>query len=114
MKRVERKELAGKELHDLDQSDTGQFVAADDDLGIGRLISLNASAARVRFFKGPSLNPYVERDLSRSALRRVALRPHTRIYLHDGRRWRIGRIDSEHPDRDGRYVVAFPNSEGEI
>ena len=114
MRRVGREELKGRELADLDQSDVGHFVAAGEGLGIGRLASLNGHTARVRFFKGPSFDPYEERELSRSDVRRTTLRPHTRIYLHDGRRWRIGRINDEHPDSDGRYVVAFPNSEGEI
>ena len=98
----------------LDQSDLGNFVTAGEGVGIGRLTSLNGRTARVRFFRGPSFDPYEERDFPRSKVRKTALRSHTRIYLHDGRRWRIGRIDDEHPDSDGRYVVAFPNSEGKI
>ena len=97
---------------DLGQSDIGRFVAAGQDLGIGRLTSLDK--ARVRYFKGPSSDPYEEREFCQSAVKRIALRPHTRVYLHDGRRWLIGRIDGEQRELNGGYVVAFPNSEGAV
>ena len=99
---------------DLGQSDIGRFVAAGQDLGIGRLTSLDDGKARVRYFKGPSSDPYEEREFCQSAVKRIALRPHTRVYLHDGRRWLIGRIDGEQRELNGGYVVAFPNSEGAV
>ena len=98
----------------LEQADIGGFVDAGDGLGVGRLADLSTRTARLRYFRMPSPHPYEEREVRRSEVRRAALRPHTRIYSHDGLRWRIGRIDSEHPDGDGRYVIAFPNSQGAI
>jgi ATP-dependent helicase HepA len=43
----------------------------------------------------------------------AVLAPHTRVYLHDGQRWRIGRIDGK-PDEQKRYAIAFPNLEGAV
>ena len=102
------------ESGNLNQSDIGHFVAADKDLGIGRLAWLDDDKVGVRYFRGPSPDPYEEREFSQSEVRRVALRPHTRAYFHDGHRWRIGRIDGEQPDLNGSYVIAFPNSEGAV
>ena len=98
----------------LGHEDIGGFVEAADDLGVGRLTDLGDRTARVRYFRGPSGDPYEEREFKRVEVRRTALRPHTRVYSHDGLRWHIGRVDSEHPDGDGRYVIAFPNSRGAI
>lgn len=98
----------------LDQSDIGRFVTADNDLGIGRLNWLDDDLARVRFFRGPSPDPYVEREFKRDSVRRIVLPRHTRVYLHDGRRWRIGRTNGEQGDHNGHYVIAFPNSEGAV
>ncbi len=44
----------------------------------------------------------------------ATLPAHTRVYLHDGLRWRIGRIDGPHPQDRRKYLVAFPNGEGEV
>lgn len=98
----------------LGQADIGGFVEAAGDMGVGRLTGLGKRTARVRYFRGPSGDPYEEHEFERSEIRRAALRPHTRVYSHDGLRWHIGRVDSEHPDGDGRYVIAFPNSRGAI
>ena len=98
----------------LAQSDIGGFVQANNDLGIGRLSDLQNATARVRYFRGPSRNPYEEREVASEELQRVSLSRHTRVFLHDGRRWKIGRIDAERPDFDRNYVVAFPNREGEV
>ena len=95
-------------------SDLGRFVVGEPELGIGRLVGVDGATARIRYFRAPVKEPYVERE---SDLLRVAvadIRAHTRAYFHDGHRWRIGRIEGEHHRSDGRYVVALPNREGEI
>jgi ATP-dependent helicase HepA len=92
----------------------GRFVVGEPELGIGRLVGVDGATARIRYFRAPVKAPYVERE---SDLRQVAvaeIRAQTRVYFHDGRRWRSGRIEGEHDRCDGRYVVALPNSEGEI
>lgn len=96
------------------QQDVGQFVVGDPELGIGRLVGLDAGTARIRYFRGPLVEPFVERQWDRSEVVLADIRPHSRVYYHDGRRWRIGRVDAEHPSRDGRYAIALPNSDGEI
>ena len=96
------------------QADLGRFVVGDPELGVGRLVGIDGATARIRYFRAPVKNPYVERE---SDLQRVAaaeIRAHSRVYFHDGRRWRIGRIEGEHHRDDGRYVVALPNREGDI
>lgn len=96
------------------QSDLGRFVVGDRNLGIGRLVNIYDSTARIRYFRGPARDPYVERESDLSRVAYVTIRPHSRVYLHDGYRWRIGRVDAEHPNGGGRYIVALPNSEGEV
>ena len=96
------------------QSDLGRFVVGEPELGIGRLVGLEGTTARVRYFRGPARDPYVERESDLLQVAATRIRTHSRVYFHDGRRWRIGRVDGEHPHGDGRYVVALPNSEGEI
>lgn len=98
----------------IDSSELGRFVLGEPELGVGRLVGLDGPTARVRYFTGPTAEPYVEREAPASHLTPVRLRPHTRVYFHDGRRWRIGRIDAEQPDADGRFVVALPNGDGQI
>lgn len=96
------------------QTDLGRFVVGEPVLGVGRLAGLDGTKARIRYFRAPARDPYVERESDLSQVTVAEIRPHSRVYFHDGRRWRIGRIDAEHPDRDGRYAVALPNSEGQI
>ena len=81
-------------------------------LGVGRLAGLENSSARVRYFIGPSRAPYVEREHDVSAVARAVLSPHTRVYLHDGQIWRIGRVDGS-PDALRRYNIAYPNLKGD-
>lgn len=88
----------------------GRFVVTSA-FGVGRLMGLNGGVATVRYFTGPSRTPYVERQHEQDALRRAVLRPPTRVYLHDGQRWRIGRMDGTADDRNV-YAIAFPNLEG--
>ncbi len=94
------------------QSDLGQFVVGDSELGIGRLVSLDSTRARIRYFRGPAKDPYVVRESDALQVAVAEIRAHSRVYFHDGRSWRIGRI--EHSDGDGRYLVALPNREGAI
>ena len=96
------------------QADLGRFVVGEPALGVGRLVGIDETRARIRYFRAPIRDPYVERESDLSQITVAVIRPHSRVYFHDGRRWRIGRIDAEHPDRDGRYAVALPNSEGQI
>ena len=107
-------ELAGRRPQSVGQSDLGRFVVGEPELGIGRLVGLDGSTARVRYFRGPARDPYVERESDPFRVAAAEIRTHSRVYFHDGRRWRIGRVDGEHPLGDGRYVVALPNSQGEI
>lgn len=90
----------------------GNFVQTE--LGIGRLVSINDGRARVRFFRAPSRDPFIDETLDASPLQPVVLAPHTRMYLHNGHRWRIGRIEDQHPTEAGQYLVAFPNGEGTV
>lgn len=96
------------------QSDLGQFVIGEPELGIGRLVSLDDTTACIRYFRGPTRNPYVERSSDPLRVATANIHAHSRVYFHDGQRWRIGRIEGEHPHDDGRYIVALPNSKGEI
>jgi len=96
------------------RSHLGRFVVGNPELGIGRLVDVDGSTARIRYFRGPARNPYVERVLDVSQVTAAEIRSHSRVYFHDGNRWRIGRIDGERPHRDGRYLVALPNLDGAI
>ena len=96
------------------QSDLGRFVVGKPELGIGRLVGLDSTTTRIRYFRGPATDPYVERESDMLKVAIAEIRAHSRVYFHDGRRWRIGRVEAEHPDGDGRYLVALPNNEGGI
>jgi ATP-dependent helicase HepA len=90
----------------------GGFVQTE--LGVGRLVSIKAGSAQVRYFRAPARKPYTDETLDLRQVQPVSLAPHTRIYLHDGHRWRIGRIEDQHPSKADHYLVAFPNSEGAV
>lgn len=82
--------------------------------GIGRLAAVSEGAGRVRYFRSPGRAPYVEHVHGVGEIAPTSLPTHTRAYLHDGRRWRLGRVEGSHPQDDGRYLIAFPNSEGAV
>ena len=106
--------VGGAALQSVGQSDLGLFVVGEPELGIGRLVGVDGATARIRYFRAPVKDPYVERESDLLQVAVAEIRAHTRVYFHDGRRWRIGRIEGEHHRADERYVVALPNREGEI
>lgn len=93
--------------------DVGRFVRTAA-LGVGRLVDLTNDVARVRYFQAPGRSPYVEQAHPPSEVSTATLATHTRAYLHDGRRWRIGRVDGVHPQDPSKYLIAFPNAEGAV
>ena len=95
-------------------SDLGRFVVGEPELGIGRLVGVEGSTARIRYFRAPVKEPYVEREVDLQRVVVAEIRVHSRVYFHDGHRWRSGRVDSDHHRGDEQYVVALPNREGEI
>ncbi len=93
----------------------GLFV--NTPLGLGRVLANpdpHAAEVAVRFFVGPSQDPYVDQVMDRAGVKPSALAEHTRVYTNDGARWRIGRTEGPHPDREDHWLVAFPNSEGAV
>ena len=97
----------------VDETDLGRFVVGDPAQGVGRLVGVDGLRVRIRYFRGPSEDPYVERSAELAQVAVAPVRRNTRVYFHDGCRWRIGRVDAEDPGRDGQYIVAFPNGAGE-
>ena len=95
------------------QGDVGSFVRTRA-LGIGRLVDVTGEGARVRYFQAPGRSPYVEHVHPLVEVAVTSIPNHTRAYLHDGRRWRIGRIDGVHPQDPNRFLIAFPNAEGAV
>lgn len=89
---------------------TGQFVAVNNKLGIGKLIDIDGTKCSVRFFidiKNQILEVY---DINELQL--VYLSPQTRVYVFDEYgKWKIGRIkdydDTVNPSMD--YLIQFPN-----
>ena len=106
--------VGGADPAQLGPSDLGRFVVGEPALGIGRLVGVDGATARIRYFRAPVKEPYVDRELDLLQVAVAEIRAHSRVYFHDGHRWRIGRIEGEHHRSDGRYVVALPNREGEI
>lgn len=103
---------SGEGEHDkLRQSVKYGDLVRTSDFGVGRLLAVQAGIARVRYFTGPSSSPYTEREHDEKSVEIAVPQPHTRVYLHDGQRWRIGRIDGL-PDERNIYAIAFPNLEG--
>lgn len=97
----------------MDADALGRFVHTPE-LGIGRLVDLTNDIARVRYFQAPGRFPYVEQRHPASEVSAATLPTHTRVYLHDGRRWRIGRVDGVHPQDPTKYLIAFPNADGAV
>ena len=106
--------VGGAAPQSVGQSDLGRFVVGEPELGIGRLVGVDGATARIRYFRAPVKDPYVERESDLLQVAVAEIRAHTRVYFHDGRRWRIGRIEGKHHRTDEQYVVALPNREGEI
>ncbi|HSU36701.1 MAG TPA: hypothetical protein VLJ88_13665, partial [Propionibacteriaceae bacterium] len=82
--------------------------------GVGRVRSVGDVVTVVRYFRGPSRSPFVDHEHPMPNLSPAELRAHTRVYVYDGRRWRIGRVDGPHPQADDSYLIAFPNQEGGV
>lgn len=97
----------------LDIEDVGGFVRTSG-LGIGRLVNFGSDVARVRYFQAPGSAPYIDQEHHPSDVTAITLPTHTRAFLHDGRRWRIGRVDGAHPQERHKYLIALPNSEGAV
>lgn len=79
-------------------------------LGIGKVIELSGTSAKVAYFDIPSEAPALEIDASPTLVRVVSLPEQTRVFRrdHDTDRWQVGRI----VDGDGPIcLVAFPNKE---
>ncbi len=93
--------------------DVGGFVRTSA-LGIGHLVDVRSDVARVRYFQAPGNSPYVEQDHPSREVTATTLPTHTRAYTHDGRRWRIGRVDGAHPQDRHKYIIALPNGEGAV
>lgn len=93
--------------------DIGGFVRTHP-LGIGRLVDVGAEGARVRYFQAPGRSPYVENVHPPPEVTVATVPTHTRAYVHDGRRWRIGRVEGAHPQDPNRFLIAFPNAEGAV
>lgn len=90
----------------------GMLVDSASPHGIGRLAALDAESAVVRFFKGPSPRPYVDKSMPRTSIAPASLTSHTRVYLPEDDRWKVGRVSSHLPDRVGRYAISFPKQQG--
>ena len=94
-------------------ADIGHFVRTAE-FGIGRLVSIESDTARVRYFRSPGASPYLDRDHPCPAVAVTRLSTHTRVYLRDASRWRIGRVEGEHPQDAQKYLIAFPNGQGAV
>ena len=92
----------------------GTLVDTGAPYGVGRLAAVDSTSAIVRFFKGPSQRPYVDKSMGSTGIVPASLMPHTRVYVSNGAQWKIGRVDSQHPDGNGRYAISFPRQEGMI
>lgn len=93
----------------------GLFV--ETPVGLGRVLTdadPHASEVAVRFFLGPTRDPYIDQVLNRDVVKPAFLAAHTRVYTNDGDRWRIGRIEGPHPDRKDHWLIAFPNNTGAV
>ena len=92
----------------------GAFVTADPNLGVGRLVEAGASVSRVRYFKGPTKQPFVDVDHPTVDVRSVRLALNSRVFYLERGHWRVGRIDALPDHGDVDFVVALPNSEGAV
>lgn len=104
---------ATKEPRVASAADIGGFVRTAA-LGIGHLVEIRHDVAWVRYFQAPGRSPYVDHEHQPTDVCVATLSAHTRVYLHDGSRWRIGRIEGPHPQDPRKYVIAFPNGEGAV
>jgi ATP-dependent helicase HepA len=99
---------------DLNTARMGSFVTADPGLGVGRLVEAGASTSRVRYFRGPIREPYVDLDHPTAEVRPARLGLNSRVFFLQRGHWRVGRIDALPGRGDVDFVVALPNSEGAL
>lgn len=82
--------------------------------GVGRVVAVEGQLVHIRYFRSPGRNPYVDERRDAQEVTATSLAAHSRVYIYDGHRWRIGRVDGQHPQDEDRYLIAFPNSQGEV
>lgn len=90
------------------------FVWTSDELGLGRVRSLDGSRARVQYMH--SLTHFEERDLELRELRRAKLPAQTRVFVKNSGRLYVGRImhGQQGPDGLFTYQVQFPNAQAAV
>ncbi len=90
------------------------FVTTNNGLGIGKLAKCEDDQATIRYFRGPTPDPFIEVEVPVGEVQRIQLPRQTRAYvpLTDGTGWRVGRIDGELSPDDDTYPIAFTKSEG--
>lgn len=94
--------------------EVGGFVRIAGDGSIGRLASVEGDQAIVRYFKGPQDAPYEDTTVPFADVVGCMPAVNTRVFLLDGGLWRVGRIDSTPIDGEAEFVIALPNSDGEV
>ena len=90
----------------------GDFVHADPLLGIGRLVEIGPTMSTIRYFIGPTSQPFVDVEYLSSTVKAARLSLNSRVFFLDAGHWRVGRVDAIPASRDENIVVALPNAEG--
>ncbi len=93
---------------------SGTFLEADDGNGIGKFAGSDDGQVTIRYFRGPTPDPFTEVEHPEASVRSVQLPHQTRAFVPFADRvgWRVGRIDGELSTDDGTYPIAFPKLDG--
>jgi len=88
-------------------------VITGNGWGLGRLTATSNGQATIRYFRGPTPDPFFEATVPEDEVQHVKLPRQTRAYvpLTDGAGWRVGRIDGDLSSGDDTYPIAFTKNE---
>jgi ATP-dependent helicase HepA len=106
--------MAGTSTSAQEVLEVGCFVRVSGDGSVGRLASIEADEAIVRYFKGPQEAPFEDLIVSLADVAPYVPPINTRVFFVDGGIWRVGRIDSIPTDGETDFIVALPNSTGAV
>jgi ATP-dependent helicase HepA len=95
-------------------SRVGDFVVAEQALGIGRLIEIGDHTSTVRYFKGPFPRPFEDLEYPTKSLQPARISLNTRVFFQQQGHWRVARVDAAPTGEAEPLVLALPNLQGVI
>ena len=88
----------------------GSFVVAPT-YGVGRLISVENELAKIRFFRGPTTDPFFVEEFPLAQLKSYIPPEQTRIYIRLTHQWGVGKFIDFTDVEQSSYLVIGPDSQ---